>query len=271
VVNGCDVWVAGRVPSPETARLALVHRHSKAVRLLPEPSGADLAGQDLDPGALVATGRLPELLTDEDAGTWDLAVVHPGQPLNLIQLAEQALVYPASPMRPMPGPSGLVVTPYRTRDGRGAVGISVAPPSAEVTALAGEPGGLRITLELRWWSGPAPTSLVFEQRRGRGHLALPLETGEGRASLTVPVHLLARQLRDADLSVWDVATEGPAGRIPCGRTTNDVNDPRRVYRYPPQWHESDGWGPGLAARPYFTNDRTLALEVRGTTDVHFGS
>jgi len=93
---------------------------------------------------------------------------------------------------------------------------------------------------------------------------------QGRASVSVPVRLLARHLREAQVVVWDVAVEGPLGRAPCGRTAGDVSDPRRVYRYAAQAHPRDE-GPSVLARPYFTNDLTLAVEIDGTARVPVGT
>ncbi len=271
VVNGCDLWVSAEGPVPQTARLALVHRRRKEVRLLPEPTAEDLTGQDLPPGSVVAACRLVGLLAEQDTGTWDLALVTRGAEPRLLHLGTRAQLYPTGPAGPIAGPGGLVVTPYRTKDGRGAVGVSVAPPSVEVVALANEPGGLSMTLELHRWSGPTPTSLVLDQRRGPGRLTLPLEIAGGRASVTVPVHLLAGQLGVEPASVWDVAAGSPAGRTACGRTARDVSEPRRVYRYAAQRHEGSGDGGGrspvVVVRPYFTNDRTLAVEVNGMSHV----
>jgi hypothetical protein len=90
---------------------------------------------------------------------------------------------------------------------------------------------------------------------------------EGRASISVPLHLLALQCRDAPASVWDVAVEGPAGRTRCGRTGHDVSDPRRVYRYSTQSYQSASEDSALVYRPYYTNDRHLAVEIDGTEQV----
>ncbi len=259
VVNGCDLWVAGDAPAPRTPRLALVHRHRREARLLPTPSAADLAGQDLPPGTVLAAGPLGPLLTREDEGTWDLAVVGQDGTPELLRLSERAQLYPTGPVRPMAGPDGVVATPYRTEDGRAAIGVSVAAPSVEVATLVHEPGRLALTLRLCRWVGAEPTCLVLDQRRGPGHLTIPLETSGGRASVTLPVRLLAGALEETPASVWDVAVQGPAGRTPCGRTARDVDAPRRVYRYPALDHRPTGHP--LSLRPYFTNDRTLALEV----------
>ncbi len=262
VVNGCELWVAGvagDTPAPGTTQLALVHRHRREVRLLPAPSAADLAGQVLPPGAVLAAGPLDAVLTRADEGTWDLAVVRQGETPELVRLSEQAQLYPTGPVRPMAGPDGVQATPYRTKDGRAAIAVSVAGPSVEVTRLVHEPGRLTLTLQLCRWVGVEPTCLVLDQRRGPGHLTIPLETSGGRASVTLPVHLIAGTPGRGPASVWDLAVEGPAGRTPCGRTAHDVDAPRRVYRYPARDHESAGHP--LSVRPYFTNDRTLALEV----------
>jgi hypothetical protein len=162
VVNGADLWVTAQVPDPSTAHLALVHRHRKEVRLLPRPSMADMAGQDLPAGAVVAACPSADVLTDQDAGIWDLAVVGSGADPWRLRLATQAVVYPVGPVRPMARPDGVVLTPYRTKDGRSAVNVGLAAPSVEVAELVSEPGRLAMTLRLRRWSGPEPTSLVLE-------------------------------------------------------------------------------------------------------------
>lgn len=267
VVNGSDLWVAAQLPDPSTAHLALVHRHRKEVRLLPRPTMADMAGQDLPAGTLAAACPSADVLTDQDAGIWDLAVVGSGTDPRRLRLAAQAVVYPVDPVRPMARPDGVVLTPYRTRDGRPAVNVALAAPSVEVTELVSEPGRLALTLQLSRWSGPRPTSLVLEQRRGPGRLVVPLETTEAGASITVPLDLLALQCRGASASVWDVAVEGPAGRSRCGRSGRDVSDPRRVYRYATQSYHSASEGSALVYRPYFTNDRHLAVEVDATEQV----
>jgi hypothetical protein len=267
VVNGSDLWVTAQVPDASTVQLALVHRHRKEVRLLPRPSMADMAGQDLPAGTLAAACPSADVLTDQDAGIWDFAVVGSAADPRRLRLAAQAVVYPVDPIRPTARPDGVVLTPYRTKDGRPAVNVGLAAPSVEVTELVSEPGRLAMTLQLSRWSGPHPTSLVLEQRRGPGRLVVPLEMTGSRASMTVPLQLLALQCRDAPASVWDVAVEGPAGRTRCGRTGHDVSDPRRVYRYATQSYHSASEGSALVFRPYFTNDRHLAVEIDGTEQV----
>lgn len=266
VVNGSEIWVTAQVPDPAGARLAVVHRHRKDVRLLPAPSLADMAGQDLPPGSVTAACRSVDVFSEPDTGIWDLAVVEKGGTPRRLPLGAQARLYPAAPVAPSAGSDGVVVRPYRTKDGRGAVDVSVAVPSVEVARLVSEPGRLAMTLELRQWSGPEPSALVLEQRRGTGRLTVPLEVDEGRASITVPLHLLAEECREAPASVWDVAVEGPAGRTRCGRRAHDVSDPRRVYRYATNTYQSAN-GAVIVFRPYFTNDRHLAVEIDGTEQV----
>ena len=74
----------------------------------------------------------------------------------------------------------------------------------------------------------------------------------------------AIQCREAPASVWDVSVEGPEGRTRCGRTARDVVDPRRVHRYTTQTYGSATGDAALVFRPYFTNDRHLAVEIDGT-------
>ncbi|WP_089303862.1 hypothetical protein [Geodermatophilus pulveris] len=264
VVNGDALWVSAHVPGAARARLGVVHRHRKEVRLLPAPTMADLAGQNLPADTLVATCRSADLLTAQDTGIWDLAVVEPGGSPRRLRVAERAQLYPATPVVPMARADGVVLAPYTTKDGRGAVRVRVAPPSVEVTAVVSEPGRLAVTLELCRWSGPEPTSLVLERRRGPGRVSVPLQVTDGRARVTVPLHLLAQQCQGEPASVWDVAVQGPDGRTRCGRTARDVADPRRVHRYATQTYDSGSGHAALVFRPYFTSDRHLAVEVDGT-------
>ena len=129
MVNGEDLWVSAQAPDAPQARLGMVHRHSQEVRLLPSPTMADLAGQNLPSGTLVATCRSADLLTDPDTGIWDIAVIEPGTSPRRLHVSERAQIYPAPPVGPMAGPDGVVLIPYVTKDGRGAVKVRTAPPS----------------------------------------------------------------------------------------------------------------------------------------------
>jgi hypothetical protein len=264
VVNGTDLWVTADLQHSPAGRLALVHRHSKHVRPLPEPLAADLAGQSLPAGTVVAACRVADVLTDQDTGIWDIALLTDHTDPQLLPLAAHARTYPAAPTAPVPCPDGTTLIPYRTKDGRGALRLRVAEASAEATAITTEPGRLRLALEFRHWAGPCPTTLVLTERGGRGLVEVPLQSRAGRAEVAVLLHLLVGGGTAGPAGVWDIAVEHPAGRTPCGRTAGDVAAPRRVYRYATTDTLSPVDGRATSFRPYFTNDRHLAVEITET-------
>jgi len=262
VINGERLWVSADAGGHAEARLVLVNRSTKHVRQLPEPRAADMTGQTPRRGALVVACQREDVLTAEDVGIWDLAVVLPGKSPAPLRLAERAEVYPTAPVAPAAADDGVVVTPYRTADGRPAVRVALASPSVEVLTLISEPGRLALSLQLNRWRGPLPTSLELDQRGGPGHVSVPILFDDGPAAVSVPLDLVAEQRVAATASVWNVAVASPSGTTRCGRTARDVSDPRKTYRYPTSSYlTADG---GLVVfRPYFTTDRHLAVEIDG--------
>ncbi|MCW2697595.1 MAG: hypothetical protein JWR62_2680 [Modestobacter sp.] len=264
VINGTDLWIAAQVSHPRSGRLVLVHRQRKEIRLLPEPVPADLAGQDLPVGTVLAACPVTDVVTDRDAGIWDVALLTDDPSPRLLPLAAHALIHPAPPTAPAPHPNGTTLVPYRTRDGRGAIRVRVAEATAEVVRIASGPGRLVVTIEFRSWVGPSPTTMVMAERRGLRRVEIPLDVRAERAEAAVPLDLLVPGGTGGSAGVWDVVVEGPAGRTPCGRTARDVAAPRRVYRYATHDASPAVDGAPTSFRPYFTNDRHLAVEVTGT-------
>ena len=268
VVNGADLWMRARVSGDARGvELALVNRRDRGrVRSLRDARRPAVHGEH----GVTVQCRRADVLTERDVGIWDVVTLRPGRAPKPLRAADRVEIYPAPPTAPMPGDDGVRVTPYVTRDGRAAMRVDLAPPSAEVIAVISEPGRLAFTLELKSWTGSPPAEAVLAQRGGEGSVRVPLVLTGQRAKVTIPLEAVAEQCSDGGASVWNVSVEGPDGAVRCGRTAHDVADPRRAYRYATASFQSRRPdGVAVTFRPYFTRDRYLAVEIDcSRTGVH---
>lgn len=159
---------------------------------------------------------------------------------------------------------------YRTRGGRLAVSVKPLEACAEVVHVGVYPGLLRV--ECRFVGvtgsvvGDGPVDVLLRRRGGAesrtypgvvadGAMVVDLRLGElGEVGSHDPEHPQPEQ-------TWDVHVVGSAGELRVGRRTSDLRGLRHAIRYLASTHVG-GHESRTVVRPYYTNDRYLALEVR---------
>lgn len=256
--------VGVRLPLPVSARprLLLQPRPKKGES---EETGRvvalEPAGQDRWRGVLEAAPALAE-------GRWDAYVLGaPGAervPLLPGLRDLRALVSGAGDGRATPL---AVRIPYATKDGRLAVRTWLRATHAEAGRIAFSGGSMTVTARLfgaRLGEGAAASL----HRRGQDTAVrriAPRAEGDRDFSFTVDYQdLLAAQGQSAAgaaSAVWDVYVRPAAdtSRIRVARLLDDVADRKAVFVYP-----AATLG-GVTARPYYTVDNDLSVEVTPLT------
>lgn len=255
------VRVALPLPASAHPRLLLQPRPKKGE---PERTGRvvplEPAGQDRWRAVLEAAPAL-------DEGRWDAYVLDaPGEervPLLPGLRDLRALVSGAGDGRSTPL---AVRIPYATKDGRLAVRAWLRATHAEAGRIAFSGDSMTVAARL-FGARPGEGAAALLRRRGRDtdvrQVALRIE-GDQDFSFTVDYRdlLAGDEVTQAgtEPAVWDVYVRPATGapRIRVARLLDDVADRKAVFVYP-----AATLG-GVTARPYYTVDNDLSVEVAPT-------
>ncbi|MFJ5112338.1 hypothetical protein ACIQAD_17085 [Streptomyces sp. NPDC088551] len=149
--------------------------------------------------------------------------------------------------------------PYATLDGYFAVRAWLRPTHAEADRIRVGDGAATVRGRL-FGAGLDTGAAALLRRRGRGGPTREVElTAESdhAFSFTVGYRDLLSTQGGAGPAVWDVFVRPSAGAPPIrmARLLDDVADRKKVFVYP------DTAVDGLTARPYYTVDNDLSVEI----------
>lgn len=150
---------------------------------------------------------------------------------------------------------------YRRRKGTLAVEVRPLEVCAAVRELALAPGLVRIGASVVPRGTLDDTArLLLRQRKGTASVVAPIGVDGDDFEVDVPIAGLGEQVTD-ELETWDVFVVTDGREVRVGRRLSDLRNLRQAVRYLSTAHSLDD-GRRLAVRPYYTNDRFLAFEVR---------
>ncbi|WP_329022085.1 hypothetical protein [Streptomyces sp. NBC_01423] len=252
--DGC-LLVRVRSPLPTSARphLLLQLRPKKGK---PEEISRSLA---LEPAGRDQWQAVLEAAPPLEEGRWDAYVVGaPGEdrvpllpgPRDVRTLVSGGDGAPAMPLA--------VRIPYATKDGRLAVRAWRRAAHAEAGRIV--VAGDSVTVAARLFGARlGDGAAVSLKRRGRGgaETRFPLRAAKGQDfSFTVDYTDLRPAVAETPV-IWDVYVrpDTDAPRVRVARLLDDIADRKPVFVYPSTTLD------GVSARPYFTVDNDLAVEV----------
>ncbi|MFF3751486.1 hypothetical protein ACFYYH_13670 [Streptomyces sp. NPDC002018] len=217
--------------------------------LEPAP-GQDRWQATIDPAPAFAEGR------------WDAYVLPaPGEPRRRLLSGVRDLRALLTDRAPDRTASPLAVRiPYATLDGYFAVRAWLHPTHAEVDRIRVADGGMTVRGRL-FGAGLDTGAAALLRRRGKGGTVREAElTAEGEHAFSFVVgyrDLLGAPGGSAGPAVWDVFVRpsADAPRVRVARLLDDLADRKKVFVYPATALD------GLHARPYYTVDNDLSLEI----------
>lgn len=150
---------------------------------------------------------------------------------------------------------------YRRRKGTVAVEVRPLEMCAAVRELALSPGLVRVAASVVPRGTLDDTArLLLRQRKGTASVVARVSVDGDDFEVDVPIAGLGEQVT-GELETWDVFVVTDGREVRVGRRLSDLSNLRQAVRYLSTAHSLDD-GRRLAVRPYYTNDRFLALEVR---------
>lgn len=253
VLDGDCLWCAVDVTgAPDASALGL---RDRAGRISKVDAVRVREGEQHRLEALVP---LSGLESDPEGVVLDLVVVDSGGRAMSVRTG------PSTTLRDELGPSDDLRWRRRAyRTGKGTVAVEVRPleACAAVRELSLAPGLVRIMASVVPRGTLDDTArLSLRQRQGTASVGAPVSISGDDLEVDLPIAELGREVT-SDLETWDVFVVTDSLEIRVGRRLSDLRNVRQAVRYLSTAHSLDD-GRRLAVRPYYTNDRFLALEVR---------